>query len=82
MEANVDGTVRDGTPADLDGFRKVVEVNLIGSFNVIRLDPAQVVRHEPEGEEWGVIVNTASAAAFDGQIGQAAYVASTGPSSA
>ncbi len=69
---------RDGTPADLDSFRKVVEVNLIGSFNVIRLAAAQMVQHDPQGEERGVIVNTASAAAFDGQIGQAAYAASKG----
>ena len=69
---------RDGSPASLDGFRKVVEVNLVGTFNVLRLAAAEMVRHDPEGEERGVIVNTASAAAFDGQIGQAAYSASKG----
>jgi NAD(P)-dependent dehydrogenase (short-subunit alcohol dehydrogenase family) len=69
---------RDGSPAPLDGFRKVVEVNLIGTFNVLRLAAAEMVRHDPDGEERGVIVNTASAAAFDGQIGQAAYSASKG----
>jgi NAD(P)-dependent dehydrogenase (short-subunit alcohol dehydrogenase family) len=69
---------RDGTPAPLDGFRKVLEVNLVGTFNVLRLAAAEMVRHDPEGEERGVIVNTASAAAFDGQIGQAAYSASKG----
>jgi NAD(P)-dependent dehydrogenase (short-subunit alcohol dehydrogenase family) len=73
---------RDGSPAPLDGFRKVVDVNLIGTFNVLRLGAAEMVRHDPDGpgdaEERGVIVNTASAAAFDGQIGQAAYSASKG----
>ena len=69
---------KDGSPADLDGFRKVVEVNLIGTFNVTRLAAAEMVRHDPQSEERGVIVNTASAAAFDGQIGQAAYSASKG----
>jgi NAD(P)-dependent dehydrogenase (short-subunit alcohol dehydrogenase family) len=69
---------RDGSPAPLDGFRKVLEVNLVGTFNVLRLAAAEMVRHDPQGEERGVIVNTASAAAFDGQIGQAAYSASKG----
>jgi NAD(P)-dependent dehydrogenase (short-subunit alcohol dehydrogenase family) len=69
---------RDGSPAPLDGFRKVIEVNLVGTFNVLRLAAAEMVRHDPQGEERGVIVNTASAAAFDGQIGQAAYSASKG----
>jgi NAD(P)-dependent dehydrogenase (short-subunit alcohol dehydrogenase family) len=71
---------RDGSPAPLDGFRKVIEVNLIGTFNVLRLAAAEMVRHDLGGdaEERGVIVNTASAAAFDGQIGQAAYSASKG----
>ncbi|ART68632.1 3-hydroxyacyl-CoA dehydrogenase [Mycobacterium dioxanotrophicus] len=62
----------------LDGFRKVVEVNLIGTFNVIRLSAERIAKTEPLGEERGVIVNTASVAAFDGQIGQAAYSASKG----
>ncbi|MEX1163932.1 MAG: 3-hydroxyacyl-CoA dehydrogenase [Nitriliruptor sp.] len=69
---------RDGSPAPLDGFRKVLEVNLVGTFNVLRLAAAEMVRHDLDGEERGVIVNTASAAAFDGQIGQAAYSASKG----
>ena len=69
---------KDG-PFPLDGFRKVVEVNLIGTFNVIRLAAERMVKNEPlAGEERGVIVNTASVAAFDGQIGQAAYSASKG----
>lgn len=62
----------------LDVFRKTVEVNLIGSFNVIRLAAERMAsQHEIDGER-GVIVNTASVAAFDGQIGQAAYSASKG----
>jgi NAD(P)-dependent dehydrogenase (short-subunit alcohol dehydrogenase family) len=63
----------------LDMFRKVVEVNLIGTFNMIRLVAARTSALEPlSGGERGVIVNTASVAAFDGQIGQAAYSASKG----
>jgi NAD(P)-dependent dehydrogenase (short-subunit alcohol dehydrogenase family) len=63
----------------LDMFRKVIEVNLIGSFNMIRLVAARTSALEPlSGGERGVIVNTASVAAFDGQIGQAAYAASKG----
>lgn len=69
---------RDGTPADLEAFRRTVDINLIGSFNVIRLAAAAMAGYELAGEERGVIVNTASAAAFDGQIGQAAYSASKG----
>jgi NAD(P)-dependent dehydrogenase (short-subunit alcohol dehydrogenase family) len=59
-------------------FAKVVEVNLIGTFNVIRLATGAMVESEPVEGERGVIVNTASVAAFDGQIGQAAYSASKG----
>jgi NAD(P)-dependent dehydrogenase (short-subunit alcohol dehydrogenase family) len=62
----------------LADFRRVVEVNLIGSFNVLRLGAERISREELVGEERGVIVNTASVAAFDGQIGQAAYSASKG----
>lgn len=63
----------------LDGFRKVVEVNLIGTFNVIRLSAERIAKTDAlKGEERGVIINTASVAAFDGQIGQAAYSASKG----
>jgi NAD(P)-dependent dehydrogenase (short-subunit alcohol dehydrogenase family) len=68
---------KDG-PFPLDMFRKVVEINLIGTFNVIRLGAERIAKTEPIGEERGVIVNTASVAAFDGQIGQAAYSASKG----
>jgi NAD(P)-dependent dehydrogenase (short-subunit alcohol dehydrogenase family) len=69
---------RDGTPNDLERFEFVVRVNLIGTFNVIRLAAAQMASQEPDDDERGVIVNTASIAAFDGQIGQAAYAASKG----
>jgi NAD(P)-dependent dehydrogenase (short-subunit alcohol dehydrogenase family) len=62
----------------LDQFTRVVTVNLIGTFNVIRLAAAKMVESEPIDGERGVIVNTASVAAFDGQIGQAAYSASKG----
>jgi NAD(P)-dependent dehydrogenase (short-subunit alcohol dehydrogenase family) len=68
---------KDG-PFPLDAFRKIVEINLIGTFNVIRLAAERMAKIEPVGEERGVIVNTASVAAFDGQIGQAAYSASKG----
>ncbi|MCV7419724.1 3-hydroxyacyl-CoA dehydrogenase [Mycobacterium yunnanensis] len=75
-------TVSKNGPFPLDGFRKVVEVNLIGTFNVIRLAAERIAKTEPIGPESsperGVIVNTASVAAFDGQIGQAAYSASKG----
>jgi NAD(P)-dependent dehydrogenase (short-subunit alcohol dehydrogenase family) len=66
-------------PMPLELFKKVVEINLIGSFNVIRLAAARISEGKPNPEgERGVIVNTASAAAFEGQIGQAAYSASKG----
>jgi NAD(P)-dependent dehydrogenase (short-subunit alcohol dehydrogenase family) len=68
---------KDG-PFPLDWFKKVVEINLIGTFNVIRLAAERMAKTESLGEERGVIVNTASVAAFDGQIGQAAYSASKG----
>ncbi|RMI34139.1 3-hydroxyacyl-CoA dehydrogenase [Nocardia stercoris] len=61
-----------------DAFQKVVSVNLFGTFNVIRLAAERMAAVEPAGEERGVIVNTASVAAYDGQIGQAAYSASKG----
>jgi NAD(P)-dependent dehydrogenase (short-subunit alcohol dehydrogenase family) len=64
-------------PMSLGLFTKVIQVNLIGTFNVLRLAAAEMARNEPNEEgERGVVVNTASAAAFDGQIGQAAYSAS------
>ena len=71
-------TVDKNGPHDLGVFETVIRVNLIGTFNVIRLAAAQMVAQDPDGEERGVIVNTASIAAFDGQIGQAAYASSKG----
>ena len=69
-------------PHDLSAFSKVVQVNLIGTFNVIRLSAAVMRNNKPSGDEGvgerGVIVNTASVAAFEGQIGQSAYSASKG----
>jgi len=63
----------------LANFTRVIQINLIGTFNVIRLAAAAMARNEPtSGGERGVIVNTASVSAFDGQIGQAAYSASKG----
>jgi NAD(P)-dependent dehydrogenase (short-subunit alcohol dehydrogenase family) len=70
---------RDG-PLPLDWFKRVVNVNLIGTFNVIRLAAAEMIKQEPVTEDGcrGVIINTASVAAYEGQIGQAAYSASKG----
>ena len=69
---------KDGTPHSLQAFRKAVEVNLIGSFNLIAQFAARLIAANVGGEEAGVIVNTASVAAYDGQVGQAAYSASKG----
>jgi NAD(P)-dependent dehydrogenase (short-subunit alcohol dehydrogenase family) len=67
---------RDG-PLPLEKFTRTVQINLIGTFNVLRLAAAEMARNEPDADgARGVIVNTASVAAFDGQIGQAAYSAS------
>lgn len=72
-------TITKEGPHSLDLFRKVIDVNLSGTFNVIRLAAAQMAKNQPNDDgERGVIVNTASVAAFDGQIGQAAYSASKG----
>jgi NAD(P)-dependent dehydrogenase (short-subunit alcohol dehydrogenase family) len=68
---------KDG-PFPLDWFTKTIQVNLIGTFNVLRLSAQRIAKTEPLGEERGVIINTASVAAFEGQIGQAAYSASKG----
>ncbi len=66
-------------PLPLESFNKVLQVNLVGTLNVIRLAVEQMINNMPNEEgEKGVIVNTASIAAFDGQIGQAAYCASKG----
>jgi NAD(P)-dependent dehydrogenase (short-subunit alcohol dehydrogenase family) len=72
-------TLGKGGAHDLARFSRVIQVNLIGTFNVIRLAALAMTQNEPTaGGERGVIVNTASVAAFDGQIGQAAYSASKG----
>lgn len=63
-------------PFPIDRFQRVIDINLVGTFNVIRLASERMARLDPIGEERGVIVSTASVAAFDGQIGQAAYAAS------
>jgi NAD(P)-dependent dehydrogenase (short-subunit alcohol dehydrogenase family) len=69
---------RDG-PHRLDSFAKTININLVGTFNMIRLAATAIAKEAPgEDGERGVIVNTASIAAFDGQIGQAAYAASKG----
>lgn len=64
-------------PHDLERFRRVVEVNLVGTFNLLRLAAESMKNNPPQGDgERGVVVNTASIAAFEGQIGQVAYAAS------
>ncbi|AET69401.1 dehydrogenase of unknown specificity, short-chain alcohol dehydrogenase like protein [Desulfosporosinus orientis DSM 765] len=66
-------------PHSLDSFSKTIQINLIGSFNIIRLTAEYLVKNEPNaGSERGVIISTASVAAYEGQIGQAAYSASKG----
>ena len=66
-------------PAKLEEFSRVIQINLIGTFNCIRLAAALMAKNAPTGDgERGVVINTASVAAFDGQIGQAAYSASKG----
>jgi len=68
-----------GEPCPLDVFRRTVEINLVGSFNVIRLTAARMLGNAPDADgERGALVATASISAFDGQIGQAAYAASKG----
>jgi NAD(P)-dependent dehydrogenase (short-subunit alcohol dehydrogenase family) len=68
---------RDG-PMDLAAFEQTIRVNLIGTFNMLRLAAARMQENTPEAGERGAVVNTASVAAMDGQIGQAAYAASKG----
>ncbi|UZJ57106.1 hypothetical protein CBS101457_006426 [Exobasidium rhododendri] len=76
----------EGEPFDLDTFRTIVEINLIGTFNVSRLTAARLIRDAPKPipkpdestQDRGIIINTASAAAFEGQTGQVAYSASKG----
>ena len=69
---------REGLPHPLGQFRKVIEVNLVGTFHMIAKFAARLTLAEPLGEERGVVVNTASIAAYEGQVGQAAYAASKG----
>jgi NAD(P)-dependent dehydrogenase (short-subunit alcohol dehydrogenase family) len=71
---------RDGSPHDLASYRKVIEVNLIGTFNLMRIGAAAIAKTEPidaDGQR-GVVINTASVAALEGQVGQVAYSASKG----
>lgn len=65
-------------PLDLDAYRQVIEINLVGTFNVLRLAAEQMAGQEPVDGDRGVVVMTASAAAYDGQVGQAAYASSKG----
>lgn len=70
---------KEGKPHDLRVFQRVLSINLFGTFNMVRLGAARLARNEPDAAQHrGVIVNTASIAAFDGQTGQLAYAASKG----
>ena len=69
---------REGQPLPLAAFSKIVTINLVGTFNVLSKFAAALHAADPLGEERGVVINTASVAAYDGQIGQAAYSASKG----
>ncbi|GAA3422801.1 SDR family NAD(P)-dependent oxidoreductase [Streptosporangium vulgare] len=71
---------RDGSPHDLASYRKVIEINLIGTFNLMRIGAAAIAKTEPVDEDGqrGVVINTASVAALEGQTGQVAYSASKG----
>jgi NAD(P)-dependent dehydrogenase (short-subunit alcohol dehydrogenase family) len=73
-------TVSRGEPVALEKFRRVIDINLIGTFNVLRLAAAQMAKQDPIDADGGrgVIINTASVAAYEGQVGQAAYSASKG----
>lgn len=73
-------TVSRGEPLPLDRFKRVIDVNLIGTFNVTRLAAAQMAKQEPVTDDGGrgVIINTASVAGYEGQVGQVAYSASKG----
>lgn len=68
-------TVSKDGPHPLDEFQRVVDLNLVGTFNLNRLQASRMVDNEPEDDERGVIINTSSIAAFEGQIGQVAYAA-------
>jgi NAD(P)-dependent dehydrogenase (short-subunit alcohol dehydrogenase family) len=67
---------KDGDPSPLDSFEQVLRINLVGTYNVLRLAAARMARNEPIDGERGAVVLTASVAAFDGQIGQTSYTAS------
>ena len=69
-------TIGKNGPYDIESFRKVIEINLIGAFNVLSQAAWEMAKNQPENGERGVIINVASAAAFEGQIGQAAYSSS------
>jgi len=69
---------KENAPHSLDLYRKCIEVNLIGTFNCISKFASRLAAADPIGEERGVVINTASVAAFEGQIGQAAYASSKG----
>jgi NAD(P)-dependent dehydrogenase (short-subunit alcohol dehydrogenase family) len=70
---------RDGTPHDINRFMRVININLVGTFNSLRLAASAISKTDPDEDgQRGVIINTASVAAFDGQIGQLAYSASKG----
>ncbi len=71
---------RDGEPMPLENFTNVIEINLVGTFNVARVAAAAMAKNQPMGEaqERGLIINTSSVAGFEGQVGQAAYAASKG----
>ena len=69
---------KEGMPHPLAAYRKAIEVNLVGTFNMIAQFAARLIAAGTDGEEAGVIINTASVAAYDGQIGQAAYASSKG----
>ncbi len=76
--ADPGSVVRKGRAMPLDEFRRVIEVNLLGTINCIRCAVPQMIDHRVGDQEAGVVINTASIAAFDGQVGQAAYAASKG----
>jgi NAD(P)-dependent dehydrogenase (short-subunit alcohol dehydrogenase family) len=68
-------TISRAGPHPLDEFRRVIELNLVSTFNLVRLQADRMSRNQPEDDERGVIINTSSIAAFEGQIGQVAYAA-------
>lgn len=69
---------KDGKPHSLDAFRRAIDVNLVGTFNLMSKFAARLIAAGVDAEEAGVVVNTASVAAYDGQVGQAAYASSKG----